>query len=234
MTNAPDSNRSVEPLFTVESLVERGLPIRDVRFEEFIRDFEAADETDGVPTNPVLFYGDSDIAYWNRQGVFQETFGDLPGLNRGFGGARTWESLLYFHRAVQPYRPRMIVYNCGDNDIATLGSDGIESALLGTELFIEGVRTHMPETGTILVLAIHPAPTNEQFWRYQEEANGMIRDLCRESPDVEFVDYLHLLRNEAGRPGDAHFLVDGLHFTHVFYQTLGTYLRPMVEERLNR
>ena len=104
------------PCLTRENLEAIGMIVPEVRFEDEIARYVEAD-ADRPPHGGILFVGDSDIRRWDPAAM-ADAFAGLPVINRGFGGARTWEVLLYLHRIVLPYRPHVIVYGCGDNDIA--------------------------------------------------------------------------------------------------------------------
>jgi len=212
---------------TSEELNRLGMTIPDVGFRDQIDQFVETDRA--VPPAPggILFLGDSDIRFWNDGGRFAENFAGLPVLNRGFGGARTWETLLYFAETVLPSRPRLVVYCCGDNDIAGLGEKGVASAVAGFRLFLDQVRKQAPFVKKILYLGIHPSPSDEPLWGFIEQANALLRPLCRESGGLaEFVDYLHILLDSRGRPRAELFRSDGLHFGPELYRQLGAFLRP--------
>lgn len=218
--------------FTTDELLALGMCIPHSGFADKIGQFALDDALSPPEPGGILFVGDSDIGLWREDGLFGECFAGLPVLNRGFGGARTWETLLYFSKLVPPYRPRTIVYCCGDNDIAKLKSEkGATNAVIGFRLFHERVAAWVPETRHIFYLGIHPSPIDAPLWGYIEEANRQLRPLCAAAimPRVTFVDYLHLLLGTDGRPRDEFFRADRLHFTPEFYRILGSFLRPLLE-----
>lgn len=224
--------RSDSIALSKEMLIKLGFQIPSVDFAEEIAAFSRDDRNLVMPVN-VLFVGDSDIRRWDKT-VFARHFGDLNALNRGFGGARTWEILIYFDRLVLPHRPRLIVYCAGDNDIAKLGADGVESAVRGFELFIMLVKRHVPEVERVFYLAIHPSPCDKPLWGYIEAANKKLRKLCSQTALAFFVDYLHLLHDEKNTLYTNYFEADGLHFTAQFYERLSCFLSPLLRVSLGR
>ena len=221
------------PRLTRAALVRRGMRIPEVRFRADVRRFAAADRESPPAPGGALFVGDSDIRFWNEAGLFAECFAGLPATNRGFGGARTWETLLFFEELVPPHRPAVIAYCCGDNDIARLGEGGAENAVTGFRIFLEFLAARAPEVRKVLYLGIHPSPVDEPLWGAIRRANDGLRQVCRESGGLaEFVDYNHLLVDAAGRPRPELFRPDGLHFSVGFYRTLGAFLRPMLKSAL--
>lgn len=214
------------PGYTKEDLEALGMNIPGVGFADAIQKFVEADCQQLPAPGGILFVGDSDIACWNHENCFAEGFAGLPALNRGFGGARTWEVLIYFAQVVLPYRPRTIVYCAGDNDIANLKADGVASAVTGFRLFLGLVDAFLPDTRRVLYLGIHPSPKDEPLWGYIAEANRQIVRICQDSKVAEFVDFNHLLHDADGRIRPELFRPDRLHFTPAFYRTLNAFLQP--------
>jgi hypothetical protein len=212
---------------TVDELRAAGMVIPYVGFADEIARFREEDCRQPPLPGGILFVGDSDIRLWHTDNGFAEDFAGLPVLNRGFGGARTWETLLYFQHLVVPSCPRLIVYCCGDNDIAKLQAQGVSSAVQGFRLFLDAVRASVPSVRRVRYLAIHPSPADEPLWGFIEQANGQLRPLCEASGLAEFVDFNPLLLDPQNqRPRPECFRPDRLHFTRAFYRQLGAFLRP--------
>jgi lysophospholipase L1-like esterase len=224
-----DTVPTASGFLTVEDLEQRGMLVPEVRFADEIERFVAADVQAPPAPGGILFVGDSDIRLWMESGRFAADFAGLPVVNRGFGGARTWEVLLYFAQLVLPSGPHVIVYCAGDNDIARLKERGAASAVLGFRLFLEQVALHVPETSVVFYLAIHHSPVDAPLWGAIDEANVGLRRLCDDSPLARFVDYLHLLSDERGQLRTECFRPDRLHFTADFYRELADFLRPRIE-----
>ena len=217
-----------KPFLTRDDLLELGVDVPFVGFEEEVAAYEAADRSSPPITEGVLFLGNSDIRRWEPE-IFRRHFGRFGAVNRGFGGARTWETLIYFGRLVLPWRPRVVVYCAGDNDIAKLGARGVRSAVQGFKLFMGLVNAHLVSTRRVLYLAIHRSPSDRPLWGYIAQADAELKAFCARSPRTLFVDYLHLLENPDGSlRGDA-FVADGLHFTAAFYEELSAFLEPIVD-----
>lgn len=218
---------------TRESIEALGLTVSQVLYREQIDIFVEADRRQPPPAGGALFVGDSDIRGWLSYGGFAKDLGYLPAVNRGFGGARTWEGLLYFAETILPSRPRAVVYCYGDNDIWQLAAPGAENAALGFDLFLRLVREHAPFVERVFFMAIHPSPCDEPRWELIHNANARIRALCVQSGGLAvFADYLHLLLDAQDRPRPEHFKLDGLHFTAACYHKLAVFFRPLLESAL--
>ena len=80
-----------------------------------IQKFEEADQQNGLTQNRILFTGSSSIRMWS---TLKEDFAPMPVINRGFGGSTIPEVNHYAERIVHKYKPSLIVFYCGENDIS--------------------------------------------------------------------------------------------------------------------
>ena len=79
-----------------------------------INAFLKRDQAQMPPANAVLFMGSSSIRMWDTARDFSE----IPTINRGFGGSQIFENTLYVDRLAVPYKPKIIVFCAGTNDLA--------------------------------------------------------------------------------------------------------------------
>ena len=86
------------------------------QWEPEIRAFEEADRQSTPATGGIVFAGSSSIRLWK---TMADDFAGLPVLNRGFGGSQIREVTAFADRIVIPYRPRLIVFYCGSNDVVS-------------------------------------------------------------------------------------------------------------------
>ena len=95
--------------------VSQGAPAgQEMLFADQIDAFLTQDRTAPPPQDAILFIGSSIFRQWTN---VKEQMAPLPVFNRAFGGSRTWEVLHYMDKIVLPYRPRIIVYYTGSNDV---------------------------------------------------------------------------------------------------------------------
>lgn len=215
-------------------LRQKGMEIPFVSFEDEIQKFKEFDSNNQVVKNGILFVGDSDIRYWTFDNQFYLDFKELPVLNRGFGGARTWETLLYFNELILPSQPEIIVYCCGDNDIAKLAKDGVNSAVVGFQLFVEMVKSRAPFVNKILYLEIHPSPADEPLWGFISQANLRLEKICEDETMLQFIKFKFLLENKVGKLDPKNFIEDQYHFSPKFYQRFADFLRPKLMHELKK
>jgi lysophospholipase L1-like esterase len=194
-------------------------------YEPEIRAFEAADRENPVRPGQVLFVGSSSVRMW---GTLAEDMAPAPVLNRGFGGSKTPDVLAVTDRVVLPCRPGVIVYYCGDNDLADPGS-APERAAEGFIAFARRVRARLPGT-PILYLSIKPSPARWARWPAMREANALVAAYAEAMPGVEFVDVATCLLGADGTPNPAYYAEDALHLSEAGYAQWTRVLRPRVLE----
>jgi len=205
------------------------MTIPEVRFRADVRRFAAADRASPPAPGGALFVGDSDIRFWNEDGLFAECFAGLPATNRGFGGARTWETAIHFRKAFGGCRPRAIVYCAGDNDLVASPRIGPDEVRTGVTAFLESADVLTPPPARFLYLALHAAPSRRGDEARQEATNRALAGLCAARPGAEFLDYRELLLGPDGRLREESFAPDGLHFTPEFYRRWAAWLLPRLQ-----
>ena len=212
----------------IERARQAGMVISPVNWEPEIRAFADEDAARPPQTGGILFVGDSDIRFWREDGRFEQDFPGLPVINRGFGGARTWELLAWFRQIVDPYRPVLIVYNCGDNDLLEAG---VTEPMIrdGFRLFVEAVRRRQPQVRRVYYTSIKPCPQLLRLWPRQQRTNELIRQYCQAQPDTQFVPYFQTVLTEDGSIRPEAFRSDEVHLAAAHYGEVAKLLRPLLE-----
>ena len=80
----------------------------------FIDQFIEWDKKNSFLKKGILFVGSSSIRFWHTSNYFPE----LPIINRGFGGSHISDINYFINETVLKYKPHIIVFYAGDNDIA--------------------------------------------------------------------------------------------------------------------
>jgi hypothetical protein len=150
------------------------------RFAEEIKAFQEWDSKNAVPAEPVLFVGSSTIRMWRTH----DSFPDLPVINRGFGGSHIADVIHFADRIVLPYKPRVIVFYAGDNDIAA--GKSAQRVFEDYRKLVGVVQAKLPATRMIF-LAIKPSESRWSFWPESMKANELIRSFCRKDSRLSFV-----------------------------------------------
>ncbi|MFM8392992.1 MAG: GDSL-type esterase/lipase family protein, partial [Acidobacteriota bacterium] len=180
------------------------------------------------PARSILFIGSSIFRLWKG---LKEQMAPLPVFNRAFGGSRTHEILAYLDRIVLPYRPRVIVYYCGSNDI---NANVTPAQIAGNfQEFVERVRRELPQT-RILFVSINKAPQKMDRWGEVDEANRLVKDYCARVKGLRYIDVNPALFDAAGAPRMELYLPDKLHFLDPAYEEFTKIVKPVVAAEWKR
>lgn len=193
------------------------------RWEQAIQQFEKQDEMQAPPENAVLFVGSSSIRLWNLPAFFS----DAKVINRGFGGSEIADTLHYADRIVVKYKPRVIVFYAGDNDIAKKKT--AEQVFDDFRRFAELVQKELPET-KLVYIAIKPSVKRWEMWPTQKTANEKIRDYCQQHKNLAFADITTPMLGEDGKPRPELFVQDGLHLSEAGYKVWTKVITPLIAE----
>jgi hypothetical protein len=127
------------------------------------------------------------------------------------------------------YRPKIVVYYCGSNDIA-VGS-GAEQIVGRTKQFITRVQEKVPGV-LIYYTAIQKAPDKQDRWDVVDQVNRAMERFSREAKNVGFIDLNPVLFDASGRLREELFLPDGLHFRpeSSAYKEFAAVVKPVLME----
>lgn len=192
-------------------------------FESEIRAFELADSRNPPATNSLLFIGSSSIRLWTG---LADALPEYHVLNRGFGGSQAGDVLHFFDRIVTPYRPPLIVFYEGDNDLA--GGRSVDAVFGDWTNFVARVEAALPATH-IMFLSVKPSPSRVQFLAATRELNDRVRDHCAGDPRLRFADVFTPMLNAAGQPRPELFGSDNLHLNAAGYALWESVVGPAIE-----
>lgn len=195
-------------------------------FEDDILAFEKQDRERPPKPGGILFIGSSSIRMWT---TLAKDFPQYDTLNRGFGGSQIADSVRYTKRIVIPYRPRLIVFFAGTNDVAA-GKSAVEIEK-DYRAFVEGVRAELPKV-PIVYLSITPAPSRWDKLAVIQEANQRIRAYSEKTNGLRFLDLYGEFVDAQGGPRPELFLEDRLHLNPKGYKVWARRLRPVLAELL--
>lgn len=192
------------------------------RFAAEIKRFVEWDQKNAWPAKPILFVGSSSIRLWQTR----EAFGDLPVINRGFGGSHLSDVNHYADEVVRPYDASVIVLYEGDNDVA--GGKRAAQILGDFKEFVRIVREQQPKV-PIVFLAIKPSPARWDMWSHMQAANTAIRSHCEFDPRLTYVDVARPLLGRDGKPVPEYYIEDGLHLSPAGYRVWRDTVAPILK-----
>lgn len=197
------------------------------RWEETIRTFEDWDKKNSFPPDAVLFVGSSSIRLWPTR----ECFGRFDVINRGFGGSQISDVVYFAERIVLPYKPKIIVFYAGDNDIA--GGKTAKRVFEDYKKFIGLVQKQLPTT-RIIFISIKPSGSRWSLWNVMKDANKMIEDFSQKDDRLYYLDAATTLLDSNSQPNDELFLSDRLHLNDKGYQIWTKLLTPVIKQAMDQ
>jgi lysophospholipase L1-like esterase len=180
------------------------------------------------PSAQILFVGSSIFHRWTN---LTTQMAPLPIVNRAFDGAQTGDMLRGFESFVLPYRPRVIVYYCGSNDVDA--GDPPEVIFDRIQQFVRRVATALPETRMIFV-SINRAPEKKDRWDVVDQVNHRVETYAATSARLEYVDVNPVLFNRDGTPRAELYLSDQLHLKGPAYEEFARVLKPVLTTAFGR
>src|SRR5258705_6956019 len=193
------------------------------RWEPAIKKFEDADKVTPPPQNAIVFIGASSIVRWNLPDSFPES--GARAINRGFGGSLPPDSPRDADRIVIPYKPRIVVFYAGDNDVeANHTPQQIADDFVAFE---RKVHTALPAT-QIIFISIKPSIRRFPWIEQIKGANALVRQYCATHQHLTFVDIVPQMLGPDGKPRKELLVEDGLHMTPAGYKIWNDALRPVL------
>jgi lysophospholipase L1-like esterase len=193
------------------------------RFEKTIAGFEAKDKEQPPPKEPIVFTGSSSIARWKD---LAKTFPEYPVLNRGFGGSTTPEVNYYFDRAIAAYKPRVIVFFCGGNDLAAKATP--QKVIEDFRSFVKRTHDKLSRT-TIVYISQHEPASRAQLKAEFFEVNRAVREMATSDPRLKFVDIHDKMLGKDGAADPELYESDKLHPNAAAYRIWADELRPVLK-----
>jgi lysophospholipase L1-like esterase len=194
------------------------------RWDPAIAKFEAQDRIAPPPQRGIVFIGASSIVRWHLDEFFPE-LGDQA-INRGFGGSQSVDAVRYVDRVVVPYRPRIVVYYAGDNDVeAQVPAPEIAHQFA---LFEQKVHAALPDT-QVIAISIKPSIRRWKWIDTIRTANAIVKAYSLRTPNTRFMDIEQQMLGPDGKPNPELLVADGLHMTPAGYRVWTDALKPLLQ-----
>jgi lysophospholipase L1-like esterase len=150
-------------------------------------------------------------------------------INRGFGGSQISDSVRLAPRIVLPYKPKLIVFYAGGNDIQAGKSPA--TVLKDFQAFVKEVHASLPNT-RILFISMNPSVARWGKESLFMEGNKLIEGYINrpENKDLHlfYIDTHSKLLSDKGEPRPEILRADGLHLNARGYELWTALLRPMI------
>ena len=176
-----------------------------------------------IAERALLFVGSSSIRMWPTAGSFRE----FAVINCGFGRSQISGVNYFAERIVLPYKPKVIVFYAGDNEVAA--GKNAQRAFDGYEKFMGLLQKRLPRT-RIIYISIKPGRSRGSLWPVMNVANMMIKNFTAKDCRLFYFDGATPLLNGEGEPKAEFFLKDNLQLNDKGYAVWTRLLRPIIKE----
>jgi lysophospholipase L1-like esterase len=170
----------------------------------------------------IIFVGSSSIRLWD----LEKSFPGKKYVNHGFGGSVIADSTYYFDQLVGKFKPRLVVFYAGDNDIANGKSP--EDVLKDFQEFAEKFKKELPKAN-LLYISIKPSIARWKLADKAREANKLIEGYGNRQPNFHFLDVWPVMLGEDGQPRKDFFLEDDLHMNEAGYAEWLKLVEPLLD-----
>ncbi|HKF65659.1 MAG TPA: GDSL-type esterase/lipase family protein [Vicinamibacterales bacterium] len=188
----------------------------------------AASTSGAAPDGPVVFVGSSIFHRWT---ALSTQMAPLPIVNLAFDGAQTGDLLRLADSRVVSYKPRVVAYYGGSNDVDA----GDDAAQIFDRIrqFMDRLRTALPEVRIVFVSVIR-APEKQSRWGVVDDVNRRVQAHAAGSKGIEFVDVNPLVFSPNGTPRFDLYLSDQLHFRPKAYEAFAAAIKPVLTNAFER
>jgi lysophospholipase L1-like esterase len=152
-------------------------------------------------------------------------FPGVPVLNRGFGGSEAGDVAQFAGRIVVPYKPPVVVFYAGDNDLAA-GKTPTQ-VLNAFQSFVATIHRDLPGTRVVFV-SIKPSIARWGIVDNMRQANRLVQDYARTDDRLVYVDVFTPMLDASGMPRPELYLEDGLHMTPAGYAIWRERIAPAI------
>ena len=183
-------------------------------WENDIQKFEQLDKSERYSENAILFAGSSSIRLWT---TLEKDMAPYPVIQRGFGGSKLSDLVVYASRIFDPHPCKAIVIFIA-NDITGSALDKGPKEV--AELFrnvIKTIRKTHPDT-PVFWIAITPTASRWKVWPEIVKANNLIKEICDNKNNTYFIRTDFAFLNQNGQPREDLFISDKLHLNEKGYE----------------
>lgn len=182
-------------------------------WENDIQKFEQLDKNENYSEDAILFAGSSSIRLWT---TLEKDMAPYPVIQRGFGGSKLSDMVVYACRIFDPHPCKAIVIFVA-NDIADTDNDkSPEEVAKLFRYILKTIRKTHPVT-PVFWIAVTPTPLRWKVWPEIEKANGLIKHICENQNNTYFIRTDFAFLNDSGQPINELFRDDKLHLTDKGY-----------------
>ena len=172
----------------------------------------------------VMLAGSSSIEFWTSS---KEDLNPIVSYNHGIGGTtiEEWDEKLN-QRLVFPYKPKMVVYYVGINNVINSKQDS-NTIWNHLEKFFNDTHAAMPNTKVQYIL-MNLIPGYKDYFTTINAVNAKVVEYQANNPWLTLINPGTALLKENGEPNAAYFRTDGLHLSYYGYVVWGGIIKESI------
>lgn len=203
------------PTVTLDVLLGKYRERGQKKWEQKIQALEARNVKEGAwPAESLLFFGSSSIRRWETMNNDMVHF---PSINRGYGGAKYVDMVLFAERMFTPHDYRALVMFAG-NDVKGEDADSSpEEVDCAVREIIRVSKAHRPNAA-IFLIEVTPTESRFDVWHKTREVNDTLREIALTTDNTFFIATAQHYLKPNGTPKQEWFVEDKLHLNEQGYK----------------
>ena len=223
--------------FKVNNIVQETIQVKDnsanwvvtsnTNYETKAKNYEAkiADENENYH---VMLAGSSSIEFWTSS---KEDLNPIVSYNHGIGGTtiEEWDEKLN-QRLVFPYKPKMVVYYVGINNVINSKEDAT-TIWNKLEKFFNDTHEALPDT-KVQYIMMNLIPGYTGYFGVINSVNAQVVEYQKTNTWLTLINPGTSLLKPNGQPNAAYFRTDGLHLSYYGYVVWGGIIKESIMKGL--
>ena len=176
----------------------------------------------------VMLAGSSSIEFWTSS---KEDLDPIVSYNHGIGGTtiEEWTEKLNA-RLVYPYKPKMVVYYVGINNVINSKQDA-NTIWNNLQTFFESTHEALPDT-KVQYIMMNLIPGYTGYFDIINTVNERVISYQKTNAWLTLINPGTALLKENGQPNAAYFRTDGLHLSYYGYVVWGGIIKESIMKGL--
>ena len=172
----------------------------------------------------VMLAGSSSIEFWTSS---KEDLKPVVSYNHGIGGTtiEEWDEKLNA-RLVYPYKPKMVVYYVGINNVINSKQDA-NTIWNNLQKFFNDTHDALPDT-KVQYIMMNLIPGYTSYFNVINTVNAKVVEYQASNPWLTLINPGTALLKANGEPNAAYFRTDGLHLSYYGYVVWGGIIKESI------
>ena len=172
----------------------------------------------------VMLAGSSSIEFWESS---KQDLSPVVSYNHGIGGTtiEEWTNQLN-QRLVYPYKPKMVVYYVGINNVINSKQDA-STIWNNLKTFFDKTHADLPDT-KVQYIMMNLIPGYKGYFDVINTVNAQVVEYQKTNAWLTLINPGTALLKENGEPNAAYFRTDGLHLSYYGYVIWGGIIRESI------